>query len=313
MRRAAFILIMLLVFAPEIAFADPAALKKQIESLFAPNADLLDIKLAADQLAGDKADQNDTRQKIKALEQSLLSSTDRTANARQKYFALKRFIYDAGAWNNNVAFSYDMIDPLGRKPENRLLSNYLLTRKGNCITMPVLAVLLGRKLGLDMTLALAPFHSFVKFKGDDGREFNLEATSGLGGARDQHYRDQLPMSDTAVAKGTYLRALSHDEMVATLVEPALSRAMAEKRYGDASVIVDVLLKHAPNIAELHVWRGSIYGHLLEDQFVIPFGRQIPPEMRPVADFYLQNQNSAFAIAEALGWRENQGHKGVPVQ
>jgi len=65
-----------------------------------------------------------------------------------------------------------------------LLQRYLTTRRGNCITMPILFLALGQRLGLTMTLAEAPLHVFVKYTDDDGAVWNLEATSGGGVTRD---------------------------------------------------------------------------------------------------------------------------------
>ena len=48
------------------------------------------------------------------------------------------------------------------------MSHYLATRKGNCVSMPVLFVILGQKLGLPITLAIAPNHVFAKYKRDNG-------------------------------------------------------------------------------------------------------------------------------------------------
>ena len=55
-----------------------------------------------------------------------------------KLLAIKTFLYESGPWNDGHPFDYDLDDPLGAKPENQLLSTYLDTRKGNCVSMPTL-------------------------------------------------------------------------------------------------------------------------------------------------------------------------------
>jgi regulator of sirC expression with transglutaminase-like and TPR domain len=293
--------------------ADPLPLDKQVESFFAPDVDLLQIKLDVDKLSGDTADSIDTTKSFNDLVAALASNQDSQGDLKQRFLALKKVIYESGGWNGDNAFSYDLRDPTGQIPQNRFLSHYLNARKGNCVTMPFLVMLLGQKIGLKMTLALAPHHEFVKLSSDYLQQWNVETTSGLSFARDQHYREQLPMSNVAVEKGSYLRGLTQEEVIAITAEQIVHQAIEHKRYWDAIKVADVLLKRFPTSVTLLLERGSAYGHLVEEEFLIPFGQNIPPEMRPVAEMYFQNQQRDFAAAEALGWRENEGQLGVSVQ
>ena len=52
------------------------------------------------------------------------------------------------------------------------MSNYLATKLGNCVSMPALFVIIGRKIGIDVTLSLAPEHMFVKFRDESGVYIN---------------------------------------------------------------------------------------------------------------------------------------------
>jgi regulator of sirC expression with transglutaminase-like and TPR domain len=130
-----------------------------------------------------------------------LASTD-----IEKMKALRAVLYEPGHWNNARPFQYDLSDPLGQQPRAQFLTSYLATRKGNCVSMPMLFLALGERLGLDMTLSTAPLHIFVKFTDRaTGKTWNLETTSGAGFTRDEHYHKNLPITDAAVANGVYLR------------------------------------------------------------------------------------------------------------
>jgi len=95
-----------------------------------------------------------------------------------------------------------MSDPLGQNPTHDLLTSYLASRKGNCVSMPILFVILGERLGLNVTLSTAPLHVLVKYTdAQSGVTYNLEATSGGGFTRDAWYRQNLPMTDVAIANG----------------------------------------------------------------------------------------------------------------
>src|SRR5689334_17615992 len=62
--------------------------------------------------------------------------------------ALRTFLYEDGWWNGGKTFQYDHSDPFGRDERTRLLSTYLATRKGNCVSMPLLVLALGERLDL---------------------------------------------------------------------------------------------------------------------------------------------------------------------
>jgi regulator of sirC expression with transglutaminase-like and TPR domain len=207
-----------------------------------------------------------------------------------------------------LAFSYDQTDPLGTNPVNRKLSRYLETRRGNCITMPILMLFVGKRLGLNMTLVQAPLHLFIKYTDDDGKIWNLEATSGGGFTRDVWYRQKLPMSDEAVANGVYLRPLSHDEAVAVIGSTLVEHALETGNYENAIAISNVLLKHYPNFAYLLAKTGSAYGGLLHRELAGKYTRMedIPVELKAKADEWYRLNGEAFAEAEALGWRPDDG-------
>jgi hypothetical protein len=73
------------------------------------------------------------------------------ANSRVKVEVLKKYLYVAGPWNDNRPFQYDLDDPLGQNIRNKLLSSYLDSHKGNCVSMPSLFVVLGRSRCLGAT------------------------------------------------------------------------------------------------------------------------------------------------------------------
>jgi hypothetical protein len=62
-----------------------------------------------------------------------------------KLNALRKLIYQSGPWNGHRPFSYD--HPNWKKIPAKLLSNYLATRRGQCISMPILFLILGERRG----------------------------------------------------------------------------------------------------------------------------------------------------------------------
>lgn len=131
--------------------------------------------------------------------------------------ALGQVIYEPGRWNDNHPFSYDLDDPLGTNKQNKLVSTYLRTRKGNCVSMPTLLIVLGQKLGLDMTLSQAPQHEFARLRDVNGRWLNIEATSP-GSPPDSKYINELHIPPLAIQSGIYLRTTTPRETVAAMLD-----------------------------------------------------------------------------------------------
>jgi len=231
---------------------------------------------------------------------------DAAATSMEKMKALRTFLYQGGWWNNGRPFEYDLSDPYGQKPGSQSLTNYLATRKGNCVSMPALFVILGQRLGLNVTLSTAPLHVFVKFTDDTtGTTWNLETTSGAGFTRDIWYREKLPMTDEAIAKGVYLKTLSRREALSVLAMPVLDHLLEAGRYEDAITVADVLIDAYPANAYTLVKKGTAYYRLLDAEIIKKYPKQsdIPADKVAYANGLYQANKQAFAKAEALGWRE----------
>ncbi len=238
--------------------------------------------------------------------------SEATASDAERLNALRSFLYQPGWWNEERPFAYDLSDPLGRAPGAQMLSHYLATRKGNCVSMPLLFVALAERLGLDVTLSTAPQHLFVKWRDRaTGKVWNLEATSGAGAARDEHYRRMLPMSDAAVASGVYLKALSRQEALATIATGVLDGLLDSARHEEAMTVADVLIEAWPANVYAMLQKGNAYHRILERDFVrrYPAESDIPADRLAEAYRLLRGNKLAFAQAEALGWRAEDGRQG----
>ena len=312
-RFSGAVLFLLLLAAPAAAetlpFTNPA-LAAEIKELFDPRLEAAEVKLTVDHLVNPSSDIAAERASLQKMQAELEKMAAGARTSLEKLTVLKKFVYEAGDWNGSRPFAYDMSDPLGRKPANRVLANYMASRRGNCVTMPILFMILGQRLGLKMTLAEAPLHLFVKFTDDAGAEWNLEPTSGAGFSRDIKYRRDLPMTDKAVANGVYLRALSPEETAAIIASFLVEHFMAAGRYEDAIVAADIILAHYPRSAYVQVKRGSAYSLLLKRDIIDKYKKvsEMTPQTRAYTDALYRENQSAFAAAEAMGWTERDGIK-----
>lgn len=284
---------------------DPAESVRSILAVPDSQLDYARAKLAFDRIIDTSFNADATFAEVERLATHATALAGAGANDAAKLAAVRRVIYTSGAWNGNRPFSYDLADPLGQNVRNKLLSTYLATRRGNCVSMPILFLLVGERMGLNLSLSTAPIHVFVRYTDPAGREMNLETTSGGHPARTLWYRQQMPMSDRAVASGLYLRTLTRREAVALMATTVMDFLMGERRYQEAIEVGEIILQHNPRDALTMVHVGSADAELMRTEFVerYPDPALIPPAMRARYAMLAQRNRQMFQAAEALGWEE----------
>jgi regulator of sirC expression with transglutaminase-like and TPR domain len=126
-------------------------------------------KLAFDRIIDPSLNAETTLAEVERLARNATAIAGPDATPQRKLAALRQVIYQSGVWNGNRPFSYDHADPLGINVRNKLLSTYLATRRGNCVSMPILFLLVGERMGLNLSLSTAPLHVFVRYTDPAGR------------------------------------------------------------------------------------------------------------------------------------------------
>lgn len=110
--------------------------------------------------------------------------------------------------------SYDFNDFRGdRDRKNYFVTKLMLTRKGQCHSMPLFFLLVARELDLPAWLAYAPDHSFIRLKDHTGRWLNLELTHVSFVSNQFLLSSGLVKRDALLSK-TYLDTVSHRETAA---------------------------------------------------------------------------------------------------
>ncbi len=221
----------------------------------------------------------------------------------EKLKAVRQVIYEAGAWNGGKPFSYDHADPYGADLRNKLLATYLDTRRGNCVSMPVLQLVVAERLGLNVSLSTAPQHIFMRYTNPaNGRSIAIEATSGGHPARETEYR-KFGVTDAQIESGIYLGVLSKRESIAVMASTVTEWLMSEGRYDEVIEVTDVLLEYYPKDIHALLSRGSAHADLLRTEFVerYPTPAAIPPSLHSRYRMLATQNAIAFQQAEALGW------------
>lgn len=283
--------------------SSPAAIVAGILSRPDDQLDYGRAKLAFDRIVDPSIDADATLARIDRLAREAETLAGAGASPAAKLSALRRVIYERGPWNGNRPFSYDHDDPLGRNVRNKLISTYLATRRGNCVSMPILFLIAGERLGLNLALSTAPLHIFLRYTDESGREINLEATSGALPARLIWFRKYLPMSDRSIESGLYMRTLTRREAVAHMASTVLDFLMGESRFQEAADVAQVILRNYSRDGYTMVQLGNAFAALQRVEFVerFPTPAAIPASLRERYLSLVQGNRRAFQAAEALGW------------
>lgn len=135
----------------------------------------------------------------------------RSTNPDYRIRALNTYLFQT------KKFNYDFDDPLGENIENRLLPGLLDTKKGNCVSLPLLYVIIGQKLGFPVYAVNAPDHLFVRYVDQSLKQQNIETTNGGGHGPNSQYKRDLKISPKAIQRGAYLKTLSNKELLGELL------------------------------------------------------------------------------------------------
>jgi len=265
--------------------------------------DFLEAAVTFDRLVDKNSDVSATRALVARLVDAVRQMAGPKPSDAYKLAAVRQAIYVSGVWNHNRPFTYDLNDPFGQQVRSKMLSTYVRTRKGNCVSMPTLFLIVADRIGLNVHLAAAPLHLFVRYTDPAGVDHNLEATSGGREARTEWYRTNLPMTDRAIESGIYMRTLRKRETIAQMAASVLDFLMAERRFQEAADVADAILAASPRDAYAMVKKGSAVGELMKAEFVdkYPSPALIPPALRSRYALLVAANEQAFRDAEALGW------------
>lgn len=290
---------------PSAFASDPLASLQAQFTLSDDQVDFAEAKLVVDQLIDPKTDTAAIRRELDRWEHAIRSNVPTGANGRQTLDALLKTLYEPGPWNDGKPFSYDLDDPLGKQPVNKRLATYLATRKGNCVSMPILVAILGQRLELTITLSTAPEHVMAMFADDTQQAWVYVEATGGGYKRDASYIRDTGIGQAALDNEIYLRPLRPHEAIGVIAS-TLMEHYAREGNGDALMAVaDVALAANPKDTVAMIWKANASYLLIQSRYQRKYlnASDIPKELVP--DYQrLSRENLAwFEKAEALGWAQ----------
>lgn len=215
------------------------------------------------------------------------------------FLATKMFLYESGEWNDYKQFSYDLDDPLGNILEHQLLPNYIDTRKGNCVSMPTLFLVLMKRV--DPTIQFvgvkAPLHLFCRLRDrQTGDVWNIETTNGGNPARNQWYIDKMQISQKALDNKLYLNDLTNKEFITELIGTLVAKERRKGNLEKALKYADLVLKLRPNSDMGLVNKGAISAEIAYNK--LQNGILTEEENK----YYKVETENNIEKAKELGWK-----------
>lgn len=289
-----------------------AATLRRLVALPEDQIDFGQAKLTIDQLVDPAADVAWAAHQLEQMTATVrsmmaLQSRNRTLTAAAKVDVLRACLYLPGAWNGNKIFKYDLEnDPTGKEIlANNLLPTYLRTRLGNCVSMPILFIVLAQRLGIEATLATAPEHLFVKYRGESGAYLNLECTHDCGPKRDISYIKEFEITEKAIANRLYLQPLSKRDVVLAMAGVLRTMYYNKKDIAGLHALADLLQEHRRNSLEALQTKTTAFGAELIVRYRSKYKRfeDIPVEEREGARELLWKIKTLDERVAAMGWRQ----------
>jgi regulator of sirC expression with transglutaminase-like and TPR domain len=292
------------VSAPQDWQAKPADIVRSVEAMLRAPEEELDYarsKVALDLLIDPAADAAWTLAGLDRLTAAARRLAGRHPSEQDKLRAVRTVIYESGPWNGFRPFDYDHEN--FRSLPAKLLPNYLATRRGNCVSMPILFLILADRLGLNVSLAMARAHLFVRFRSSNGQVTNLETTSGGNPARDVWLKQSVGYTERGVASGFYMRSLARREGLAAMALTVVEHLMAERRFREALAVTEPILRCNPRDGMAWANQGQACFHIMGVEYLDRFRAEllIPVPLRAGYLAILQRNHHAFATAKRLGW------------
>lgn len=224
-----------------------------------------------------------------------------------RFAMTQMYQFEPGDWNGGQVFSYDLDDPLGKKPGARLLSTYLDTHKGNCVSMPTLFLALMERV--DSTIPFngvsSPMHLFCRLRDrQDGKIWNVEATNGGHSMREEWVIERFGISQVAIDSGIYMRNLSRREYIAELISVLVLKYRDAREYGKALKLADLVLELNPRSVTGIVNKASILGwlgHRMQERIIMIERRRPTKQEAEELRLYKTQSDSLIERARSLGW------------
>ena len=147
-------------------------------------------------------------------------------------------------------FTYDYVP---ENPDNYLLDRVIARKRGNCLGLTALYLMLGERLSLPLRGVYVPSHIFVRYE-DGNVRFNIEM-----GEKGAEWEDGRYLREFRLAGGwPYLRSLGRKEMIAVYLKSIGATYSRKKRDDEALRLYREAALLYPALPDIHFNIGVSY-------------------------------------------------------
>lgn len=141
-------------------------------------------------------------------------------------------------------------------PNSLFLHTVMNEKRGYCLSLSILYLAVGERLGLPLYGVVVPGHFFVRY--DDGRlQFNIETTSDGGTASDEHYITKFKVPESRNG-GIYMKSLNKIQTLGCFFNN-LGNSYSDIGNMDSALLAfERAVKINPMLSESRANLGNIY-------------------------------------------------------
>lgn len=141
-------------------------------------------------------------------------------------------------------------------PNDLFLHSVLKNRHGYCLSLSILYLAIGERLGLSLYGVVVPGHFFVRY--DDGHvQFNIETTSNGGSAADSHYIEKFNVPEHR-ENSIYMVNLNALQTLGCFFNNLGNSYLAVGNISQAQIALEKAVKINPTLLESRTNLGNIY-------------------------------------------------------
>jgi tetratricopeptide (TPR) repeat protein len=181
---------------------------------------ILASSLVGAELTGVPVDPAAVEKEITRLAEKVRPALRDRSDPRAVIAALNRFLFV------EEGFTYDCI---AGNPDNFLLDRVIARKRGNCIGLTAIFLILAERLSLPLHGVYVPSHCFVRYE-EEGVRINIETGEKGAERKDGRYSREFGLT----GRGPYLRSLGNKEMIGVYLK-SLGAACSRKGMEDRAL------------------------------------------------------------------------------
>lgn len=216
---------------------------------------------------------------------------------------------DSARYWANYPFSYDFEDIWGEQAWTQMfVTKLLVTRSGNCHSLPLLYKIVAEELGIRAYLSIAPNHLYIKHRCSSIGWYNTELTNPSFPV-DAWIMASGYVPTDAVISGIYMDTLSEQQSIAVCLTDLANGY--EKKFGvkDGKFILqccELALQHYPNYVNALLLKAETLKKVIEGHMA-QHGATYPKEV-----FHLPDVQRQFtAMEETYVQIHRSGYRRMP--